>query len=264
MTKSKVEGKTELVYVHIKNLSVIWAQAQRPYNEKWAKQIAAEFDPDKFDPPVITKPNGVGFYHIVEGQHRVGGAKIAFGEEEQLLCRMVDAEDPARAAEIWLGINSGRKAIRPVQAFEVSVTAGREPQTEINALVKKMGYRISNYKTDHSISAVSSLIDVHQRFGVMMLRATLLILDRTWNGDATAFSGDLIKGYAAFINEFHSIVDIKRLAEVIAKAFTPNKLLAAGRLYSEQNTTTTVEGVAETIRSKYNYKLNERLRLRRK
>jgi hypothetical protein len=257
--------KTELIHVAIKNLSVIWAQSQRPFNEKWAKQIAAEFDPDKFDPPVITKPNGVGFYHIVEGQHRVNGAKIAFGENEQLLCRMVDADDPARAAEIWLGINSGRKAIRPVQRFEVSVIASRMPEMEINTLVKKMGYRISPVRADHCISAVSSLIEVHRKFGIMILKATLLAIDKTWPGDPAAFGGELIKGYASFINEFHSYIDHKRLAENITKAFTPHKLLAAGRLYSEQNMTAVVEGIAETIRSKYNYKMrDEKSKLRRK
>jgi hypothetical protein len=260
-----IKSKVELVRVPIKSLSVMWAQAQRPFNEKWAKQIAEEFDPDKFDPPVITRPNGVGQYHIVEGQHRVGGAKIAFGESEQLLCRMVDCEDPARAAEIWLGINAGRKAIKPIHAFEVSVAAGREPQTEISAIVKKMEYRISGYKGERCISAVSSLIWVHNKFGVAILKAVLLVLDKTWSGDPAAFAGDLIRGYASFINEFHSYLEPKRLSDVIAKAFTPNKLLAAGRLYSDQNTVSAVEGIAETLRAKYNYKLREeKARLKRK
>jgi len=258
------DSKVKLVEVYIKNMSVIWVQAQRPFNETWAKQIAAEFDPDKFDPPVITKPNGAGFYHIVEGQHRVAGAKIAFGENEKLVCRMVDADNPARAAEIWLGINSGRKVIKPIQRFEVSVAAGREPETEINTLVRKMEYRISPYKNDHTISAVSSLIWVHRRFGINILKGTLLMLDKTWLGDPAAFAGELIKGYAAFINEFHSYLDPKRMASVISVAFTPNKLLAAGRLYAEQNTTTAIEGVTETLRSKYNYKLHEKQKLRRK
>jgi hypothetical protein len=244
-------------------MSVVWVQSQRPFNEKWAKQIASEFDPDKFDPPVITKPNGVGFYHIVEGQHRVAGAKIAFGENEKLVCRMVDADNPARAAEIWLGINSGRKATKPVQEFLVAVTAQREPETEINALVRKMDYHISPVKNDHSISAVSSLVWVHRKFGIAILKATLLMLDKIWTGDPAAFSGELIKGYGSFINEFHSYLDPKRLSDV-SKVFTPHKLQAAGRLYAEQNITTAVEGIAETLRSKYNYKLHEKQKLRRK
>ena len=257
-------SKTQFVHVAIKNLSVMWAQSQRPFNERWAKQIAQDFDPDKFDPPVITKPNGVGFYHIVEGQHRVNAAKIAFGESEQLLCRMVNVDEPARAAEIWLGINSGRKAIQPVQRFLVAVTAGREPETEINNLVLKLGYHISLSKADHGITAVSSLIEVHRKFGTMVLKAVLMTLDKTWQGDPAAFSGELIRGYASFINEFHSYIDHKRLFEVIAKAYTPNKLLAAGRLCSEQNIISAIEGIAETIRTKYNYKARDEQRLRRK
>jgi hypothetical protein len=91
------------------------------------------------------------------------------------------------------------------------------------------------------------------------------MLDKTWAGDIAAFGGDIIKGYAVFINEFHTYLDPKRLNEAIAKAFTPNKLLAAGRLYSEQNITTVVEGIGEVLRSKYNYKIrDEKLRLKRK
>jgi hypothetical protein len=261
MTSSKVQ----LVEVYIRNLSVIWAQAQQPFRPHWAKQIAAEFDTDKFDPPVITKPNGAGFYHIVEGQHRISAAKMLFGDGEKLMCRMVDAHDPARAAEIWLGINAGRKAIKPVHAFEVAVTAGREPETEINALVRKMDYRISSYKTERTISAVSSLIWVHRKFGVTILKSTLSVLDKTWAGDPAAFSGELIKGYSSFINEFHPYLDTKRLAEVISKNFTPNKLIAAARLYAEQNTTSVNDGIGEILRTKYNFKLrDEKSRLKRK
>ena len=91
------------------------------------------------------------------------------------------------------------------------------------------------------------------------------MLDKTWTGDPAAFGGDIIKGYSVFINEFHPYLDNKRLAEVIAKAFTPNKLLAAGRLYSEQNIVSVVDGISEVLRSKYNFKLrDEKLRLKRK
>ena len=98
-----------------------------------------------------------------------------------------------------------------------------------------------------------------------MLKNTLVMLDKTWAGDPAAFGGDIIKGYSVLINEFHPYLDNKRLAEVIAKVFTPNKLLTAGRLYSEQNIVTVVDGIAEVLRSKYNFKLrDEKLRLKRK
>lgn len=242
---------------------MIWRQSQRPFQEAWAKKIANEFDTDKFDPPVITRPNGQGHYHIVEGQHRVWAVRSLFGDNEQLRCRMVNASDPARAAEIFLGINSGRKAIKPVAKFIVAVTAAREPETSINRLVIKLGYRIQASKVDYSISAVNSLIYVHDRQGFDVLHATLLILKLSWGGDVTAFQGDLIRGYAVFINEFPH-VDTARMADVVPKAFSPNQLLQAARLYSEQHKIALLEGVSETLRARYNRGLKEKDKLKKK
>jgi len=251
------------VYVAIKNLSVIWRQSQRPFVEDWAKKIANEFDTDKFDPPVVSLPNGQGHYHLVEGQHRVWAARSLFGDNEQIKCRMVNASDPARAAEIFLGINAGRKVIKPVAKFTVSVTAQREPETTINRLVQKLGYRIQASKVDYSISAVSSLIYVHERQGYDILHATLLMLDKSWKGDATAFQGDMIRGYAVFINEFPH-VENRRLADIIPKAFSPNQLISAARLYADQHKFTLLEGLSETLRARYNRGLKDNQKLKKK
>lgn len=241
----------------------MWRQSQRPFQESHAKKIADEFDTDKFDPPVITQPNGQGHYHIVEGQHRLWAVKAVFGDNEQVKCRMVNAADPARAAEIFLGINAGRKAIKPVPQFLVAVTAGREPQTSINRLVAKLGYRIHHSKADFCISAVNSLTYVHDRQGFNVLHATLLVLKNSWGGDVTAFQGDLIKGYAVFINEFPHL-NPGRLEEIMPKAFTPNQLMAAARLYAEQHRVSLLEGMSETLRARYNRGQKENMKLRKK
>lgn len=254
---------TKEVFVAVKNLSVIWRQSQRPFVESHAKRIAAEFDTDKFDPPVVTLPNGSGHYHIVEGQHRVWAVRSVFGDNEMLKCRQVQASDPARAAEIFLGINSGRKSIKPVAKFNVSVTALREPETTISRLVNKLGYRVQASKVDYSISAVSSLIYVHERQGFDILHATLVMLDKSWPGDVTAFQGDMIRGYAVFLNEFPH-VDARRLIDVIPKAFSPNQLIAAARLYAEQHKFALLEGLSETLRARYNRGLKENQKLRKK
>lgn len=242
---------------------MIWRQSQRPFQEAHARKIANEFDTDKFDPPVVSLPNGQGHYHIVEGQHRVWAVRYVFGDNEQLKCRMVNASDPARAAEIFLGINSGRKAIKPVARFLVAVTAAREPETSINRLVGKLGYRVQASKVDYSISAVNSLIYVHDRQGFDVLHATLLTLKNSWGGDAAAFQGDVIRGYAIFINEF-PYVNPARMADVIPKAFSPNQLLAAARLYAEQHRISLLEAVSETLRAKYNRGLREKDKLKKK
>jgi hypothetical protein len=259
-----MRDETREVFVAVKFLSVIWKQSQRPFVESWAKKIADEFDTDKFDPPVITLPNGAGFYHIVEGQHRVWAARHLFGDEEKIRCRQVQAEDPPRAAEIFLGINAGRKAVKPVNKFKVAVTAGREPETSINKLVLRMGYRVESSKADYCISAVSSMISVHEREGMQILTATLSLLNKSWPGDAMAFQGDIIRGYAVFINEFHLYMNPNRMADVIPKAWSPNQLITASRLYADQHKITLIEGMSETLRAKYNRGMRDDQKLKKK
>jgi len=259
-----MKDETKEVFVAVKFLSVIWRQSQRPFQESWARKIADEFDTDKFDPPVITLPNGQGFFHIVEGQHRVWAVRHLFGDDEKLKCRQVQAEDPPRAAEIFLGINAGRKPVKPVAKFKVAVTAQREPETSINRLVLKMGYRVEASKVDFCISAVSALISVHDREGMQILTATLSLLHKSWPGDAMAFQGDIIRGYAVFINEFHPYMNPTRMAEVIPKAWSPNQLISASRLYADQHKVTLVEGMSETLRGRYNRGVKDDQKLKKK
>ena len=60
----------EIKWIPCKQLSLVWAEAQRPLNESHAKSIADNFDPEMFGTIAVTKPNGAGIYHIIDGHHR--------------------------------------------------------------------------------------------------------------------------------------------------------------------------------------------------
>src|SRR5262245_47168180 len=96
----------KLEWIPCRNLAVVWPEAQRPYKESVAKKIADNFDPDKFDPCRVTLPNGNGIYHLCEGQHRKSGLEMLYGPNELCPCIIVEESDPARAAEVFLGINA--------------------------------------------------------------------------------------------------------------------------------------------------------------
>jgi len=240
--------KTE--WIPVKVLSVVWVNAQRPYDEKWAKQIADNFDPDKFDPIVVTQPNGQGIYHIVEGQHRRHALEMfaaktnnGIGENELAPCRVIDEVDPARAAEIWLGINSGRKATKPVTNFLVAVTAKRDDEVAIKKIVTKVGYKISTTRAPGSISAVSALKMIYSVHSPRTLEYTLQALRNLWGEDPTAVSSALLRGFAIFLHEFSGDIDIKRLHQQVGKRFTPFKLRDAALA----RRTSTLESIAEAI-----------------
>lgn len=261
---------TEIVYIPVKQLTVVWVQAQRPYKEKWAREIADNFDNEKFDPLIVTKPNGENKYHIVEGQHRRHAAEMYAAkcgsphpENEQVPCRIVADGDPARAAEIWLGINGGRKAPTPLHAFNVGVVAGRADEVAISNIVTANGFNVSPSKSSNNIAAVGALRTVYQRHGRMTLANVLKTLRYLWKGDPAAVSTSMIRGFGIFINEFGMYIDHRRMVAKIAK-WTPHRICEAAKAHREATGEKMDEIIAELLLREYNKGLKDKERLRHK
>ena len=249
----------EVTHIAIKNLSVVWRKAQRSYDEKWAKKIANEFDPDKFEPVTVTLPNGVGVYHIVEGQHRTGAAAIFLGDVNQKIpCHVIGEADPARAAEVWLGINQGRKRVRPVVEFLVAVEAKRDTEVAVNNIVRKAGYVVSeNYRGENVVSAVNALRKVYKIYGASVLVRTLNTCRTIWDNDSKGVAGAMITGLGMFVNEFHGF-DVMHLRKVILKFYSsPWKFLEACKMEAERSSETLEVAMSELVRMKYNKGLRD-------
>lgn len=260
----------KIEHIAVKHLSVVWVQAQRPYNPKWAREIAENFDPDKFDPIVVTKPNGEGIYHIIEGQHRRHALEMyasklpGVAENEQAPCRVIDEVDPSRAAEIWLGINAGRKKVQPIQEFLVAVIANRETEVAINRIVTRAGYHISMVRKNYNLSAVAALKTVYNRHGPETLERTLKTLSNIWGGDPQAVSSPMLRGFGIFVHEFWGHITMKRLSQQVGERFTPWKFQEAAKTRKQSTLERIDEAISELLIREYNRGLKEQDRLERK
>lgn len=226
---SFVAGAHSTKWIPVKNLSVVWATAQREFNERHSKKIADSFDPDLFDDLVVTLPNGDGIYHVVDGQHRMAAVRSLWGEDEQVPCRIVDAKDPARAAAIFDKINTGRRMPSGIEKFRVRVTAGSETETAINKIVTNLGCRIEAGSDPNVIRAVSALLNVHNSFGLEVLKETLVSIRTTWRDDKGALEGPIIEGFGSLIGAHRGHLDWKRLREKTGNTFTPGRLLGQAK-----------------------------------
>jgi hypothetical protein len=218
------QKKTVLEWIPVRNLAVVWTEAQRPYKESWAKEIASNFDPEKFDPVKTMLPNGNGIHHICEGQHRVGAIRMLWGHDEKVPCLVAQESDPARAAEIFLDTNTNRDHVSNVAKFKVGVVAQRKEEVSINRIVQHCGYRVETGSSENAISAVNGLRFVYSK-GAKTLDQTLSIIRKTWGGDPTAVSSPILRGYGAFICEFSEHIDWERLRSVMIKRGSPGKLM---------------------------------------
>lgn len=232
MSNAKQRSR-EITWIPCKNLSVVWAEAQRPLLASHAQNIADNFDPDLFGVLAVTKPNGAGVYHIIDGHHRKVGLEAKYGPNEMAPCQVFDAEDPARAAQIFDSINSHRKNPQPIDLFRVRVTAGEELQNDINRIVLKAGYVVGQ-RAVNALTCVSSLQAVHQSYGPVILEAALRLIRKTWGDDNSAVSGHIVRGLGMFLSEFRHI-DFEVLSRALASKYTPARFIGAARASKEIN-----------------------------
>lgn len=246
------EGAHSTKWIAVKNLSVVWATAQREFNENHSKKIAASFDPDLFDDLVVTLPNGDGIYHVVDGQHRMAAIRSLYGEDEMVPCRVVNATSPARAAIIFDKINTGRRLPSGIEKFRVRVTAGSETEVAINKVVTWLGCRIESGDSPNSIRATGALLNVHNAFGLDVLKEALVTIRGTWANDKGALEGPIIEGYGALVGAHRGHLDWKRLREKTATSYTPGRLLGQAKADKEALGGRISDGVRRVLIRNYN------------
>lgn len=250
-----VENAHSTQWIAIKNLSVVWATAQREFNERHANRIAASFDPDLFDDLVVTLPNGDGIYHVVDGQHRMAAIRSLYGEDERVPCRIVTAKDPARAAIIFDKINTGRRAPSGLEKFKVRVTAGAETEVTINKVVTHLGYRIESGTSQNSIRATGALLNVHNQFGLEVLKEALSQIRTIWRDDKGAVEGPIIEGFGSLVGAHRRHMDWVRMRDKTASNYTPGRLLGQAKADKETLGGRISDGVRRVLIRNYNHGL---------
>lgn len=233
----KAKGFKEITWIPVKNISVVWQQSQRPLNETHAQKIADNFDPEMFGTLAVTKPNGKGIYHAIDGQHRKVAVEKIWGGEEKVPCQVFDAEDPSRAAKLFDSINSTRKNPSPIDLFRVRVTSKNEPEISIDRIVRRCGYVVNNNRTrqDNAIACVAALKAVYQAYGDDVLEKTLQLIQAIWDvQDDSATQANIVRGFGEFLSEFRDL-DWKRLREAVGNKYTPARLQAAAKMGKEMH-----------------------------
>lgn len=258
--------RTRIEWIETEKLSVVWAQSQRMLDEKFAKSIADNFDPDKFATLAVTLPNGKGIYHIIDGQHRKRAIEIAFGEGQKVPCQVFEASDPARAAELFDEINSHRRSAKTLDFFRVRVTAGEQDHVGVMKVLKANGLSVQtgSQRSDKSVMAVSSLLAIYRQHGPEVLDMTLKILQATWGVDKNAYANQLIRGYGMFMAEFGRKVNWQRLHESVSKRYTPGRFVGAAKTHREMNGGSIGSAVRDMLIVTYNRGLRTSAHIRAK
>lgn len=188
-------------------------QAQRELRPGKAAKIAADFDPDRFTPPVVSR-RADGRIFVIDGQHRLEAMRRIGWEDQSAECFVYSGLTEAQEADLFLWHND-RTTVNAFDKFAVGVTARRSEEVEITRIVHDAGLKIANGGTPGSIQAVSALRKVHRQ-GPDVLGRTLRILNDSY-GDG-GLQAEFIDGVGLLCGRLNGDLDDERAIAKLSSA----------------------------------------------
>ena len=189
-------------------------ESQRDATIAAVRNLADRFNPDLMGIPVVSYRDRQ--YWVLDGQHRILALKQVLGEDADdwdFIVECYEGLTESEEADMFLKLNN-RKNVSAFDRFHVAVTAGYPTESDINRIVTSHGLRISQDKTQGSISAVSALGTVYSLGGPKLLSTTLSVTAAAW--DSTVWDSFIVRGVGLFLNRFGKRIDDKHLIKALA------------------------------------------------
>lgn len=187
--------------IAVKNLKI--GVYQRILNTSFSKQIAANFDMNKVG--TITVSFRDGGFNVIDGQHRVYGARIA--KVPMLMCQVLHGLAYEEEANLFMDLNRIRKGLLVFDYFNAGIEAKNEGALDIKYVVEKNGLGISRGTGKNKVQALTTLDNIYKKYGKEHLDNTLQYIKLTWNGESESLIKNMLRGVSEFINTYKD--DIK-------------------------------------------------------
>jgi hypothetical protein len=209
-TTDRVERSGHLRWVAISDIYTD-PRAQRELRPGWAAQIATDFDPDRFTPPLVSLRNHK--HYVIDGQHRIEAMRLMGWDDQRVQCWVYEGLTTADEADLFLWHNS-RKAVAAFDKFQIAVIADRSVEVDINRIVLASGMKVAK-KQPGSIGAVSALKRVYEQ-GPETLGRSIRIIRDAYGDDG--FKSEVIQGVGLLCSRYNGELDDSQAVQKLANA----------------------------------------------
>lgn len=189
-------------------------QAQRELRPGKASKIAADFDPDRLTPPIVSRRDD-GRLFVIDGQHRVEAMRLIGWGDQNIECFVHTGLTERGEADLFLWHND-RTAVSALDKFLVGVTANRGEELAINRIVQDAGLHVATSGGSvGGIQAVSALRKTYANGGDVLAR-TLRIAAGAYGDDG--LHADVIEGVGLLVARHNGAMDDDRATTRLATA----------------------------------------------
>ncbi len=184
--------------IPIKNL-VSSQNYQRELKENHIESTARDFDLRQIKPVKVSQRDGINY--VVDGQHTIEIIAARSGSRDTpVWCMIYDDMGYQEEAHVFADQQKHVKALVPYEVFNAHVEAGDDKQVMIHYLITNV-YKLRITPSYHpgTISAVSALEFIYDKYGYEILDRTLRLALCTWEGEKFSLAAGMLKGIAQVI-----------------------------------------------------------------
>ncbi|WP_395175794.1 DUF6551 family protein [Roseibium alexandrii] len=192
----KIGDKPDLRWVPIDLIDSDKAY-QRDVVQHRVSQILREFSWEKFGALILAEQPS-GRFHVYDGQHRHLAAKLhpSIDEVPAVVSTLAHTAEEAAA---FLGVNTSRTAVGPVQKYWAGVMAGDADSLRVRSVLEKAGCAVAGEpgETGHNrTNAVSAVARAIKTYGDAAVVFACSALSEGWRSDQKAQKGTMITALA--------------------------------------------------------------------
>jgi hypothetical protein len=196
---------------------------QRKEQSGWVKDIADSFSWTIFNlNPVALSARADGHFHVIDGQHRTAGARLAgHGPETPIHANVWHNLTFEQEAALFILLNAKRHSVKPLDLFKAQVTAGYEDAVALDILLNTYDWKVGSAGAEGNFAAVTTLRKVYNKpSGPETCEKIIATITKAWGHRSEGAHQTIIKVLAAFYGKYPQ-AGVDRLAHVMQKTMTP-------------------------------------------
>lgn len=237
--------------IPIKNL-VSNQEYQRILSMKHVQRAAANFDLYQINPVKVSRRDGVNF--VFNGQHTIEIVAMVSGSRETpVWCMIYEDLEYETEADIFANQMKYVKPLAPYEIFMANIEAGNDKQLIIRDLVESYGLSLTKSSAPGGICAISTLENIHDRYGYQTLERVIRLCVSAWEGDPQSLSAAMLNSVARLVNCYGDQLKESTFKEKLSKV--PVKVLIRSAKERRGGT----RGYAEAMLIEYNKRLRLQL-----
>lgn len=226
---------------------------QRPANQTWVNNIAANFSPHLNEPIHVALREADNSYYVIDGQHRLLAHKrLGLAEIKAFLHMGLSTDDEAR---LFTGLQDRRLGLAPVHRFNAQLWSNDPIAVGVDTLLERHGFKVSGNgaQAPDCFQGPTALMDEFRRNPEQLDNALAVIRGAWKSGEKGATASMMVHGLCYIFEQGEPTPEVGHLVHSL-KGVKPTDISLRAAIIRNSVGMSPRAAMAKALLDAYNYK----------